>query len=991
MPQPTASQRPTAYNNYGASAPLPSRPFPSPPIPMPHASATQTTNEVNARPAQTPSRPRPFSFQLPLAPEPRWGGPSSQIEEESDDEPNWSFAPSIAPQPQSATSSHDVNLDFTQTSPPPSAPVGQQLPPRPLPGLPITLEPDVEPTHHTFNGDDYDRYSDEIDQDELFDEIENAVGAPSPSGQHRLSSSGGSILAARASASPNRSPQSTSGQSPYLTSGNANNREDGHASSPARYGDYSDDSDAEAAAGLEAMRLAAEEDKAADSRRQSGNSGFNFSGAPNTARREDEDRAGSDDGDDVYANMDFSSLAGGYNVPMTHRDDPLELIANHHNDPSGVQGQHPSTSSRGSMLASADGNVARSSSHTSMTEYSYSSPTATAHVDQAGTGGLADPSLGLRKMSFEEGSEKLYYDEPTAAGADMTAGPPDLPYMSSGSGRPLPPPPPDQIGLDTSVQNTFQGPPPGFNPADPNAFYQPHAGYSMNVPRSISLLSHPSTPRPVEPVRAKTDIKKLPLRVSTQSSAVSPDDGDLQTPAAFHLPSLPPGRRFQPGKLTARDFNACSEPWALSGLAAWLRYMAEGESELKEPAILEGLTALFTFKVADMNITIAEVLAAEVVKELYSAEFLVHEEEWLRLGPGSVSGVLYQLTGKGCYAPSAHDAEAHGRCYSRSCQRTVRKIDLHSQNTRPGTDWATFYNLTKEEVDKATKKSVELQNNLHEVVTSEDIYMDNLNVLCTLYRDALKTANPPIISPKRLSTFLRDVFGKVDAVKVANEEHLLPQLKYRQQEQGPWISGISDIFRHWIRKAKAAYIDYAANFPQANFLMKQEEAKNTMFVNFVNEARNNKLSNRLEWASFLRAPITRLQRYTLLLSTVQKNTPPEATTELANLQKAIDEIKAVTIECDSRVAEMGKKAEMYDLHSRLVLRPEMKHVELNLTHLGREILHRGDLQRTGSNRFTLVQTHAILLDNYLVLAKLVQTKEAGSAAKFDVSKMVRPS
>jgi hypothetical protein len=419
--------------------------------------------------------------------------------------------------------------------------------------------------------------------------------------------------------------------------------------------------------------------------------------------------------------------------------------------------------------------------------------------------------------------------------------------------------------------------------------------------------------------------------------------------------------------------------------------MTEGEQDLKEGAITEGLIALFTHKVPTMNIADAETLSSRVVSEMYKAGTLVHEEEWLKFSSETMTGVIFQLTGAGCYAPMLHNYTTPGRCYSHHCQRTLKKLDLQQAGAPQSADWATFYKLKKEDIEGVNKKEVERQNILHEIVEGEDNYMERLDVLRTLYRDRLETANPPVIPPKKLMKFLKDVFGKVDAVRLANSEHLLPQMKYRQQEQGPWVVGFSDIFREWIRKAKQAYIDYAAAFPYASFLVRQEADKNMLFRHFLDEARAHKMSNKLSWDTYLKAPITRLQHYSLLLGTVLKRSTVD-NEEKRNLQIAMDEIKAVTLECDNRVAEMSRKVDLSDLQAKLILRPGMQRVELNLDHLGRELIHRGDLQRMGGNRFTWLETHALLFDHYLVLAKTVSYREADGVTKsekYDVSRLVR--
>lgn len=133
-----------------------------------------------------------------------------------------------------------------------------------------------------------------------------------------------------------------------------------------------------------------------------------------------------------------------------------------------------------------------------------------------------------------------------------------------------------------------------------------------------------------------------------------------------------------------------------------------------------------------------------------------------------------------------------------------------------------------------------------------------------------------------------------------------------------------------------------------------------------------------------------MQRYSLLLDTVHKNTLHD-TEEKANILRAIEEIKAVTHECDAKVDQQTKKVELIELSSKLFLRPGMERVELQLDQTGRELIFKGDLQRAGANRFTWLETHAILFDHYLVLAKTDVRPDGHTGRKkelYDVSKLV---
>lgn len=788
------------------------------------------------------------------------------------------------------------------------------------------------------------------------------------------------------------------------------------------YGAYSDRGDAEAEAGLAAMQMADEEDARAAAHRQSRGS-HTGSGESQNARRSQEPVEELSSDSDVHFDMD--SYGGGFSGHVHYGGLNVSLQPESYEYAKDVDDQgRPFAETRSSQRSnlSKDTDV-----HGGLYDYPIPGegqihPFAPARVDRAGTGGFSEPGALPRRLSFEDGDEATLAESENAySSATQSPSKDDIPEMFFHPGvttaRPLPPAPvasgrpvPQLMPAGTYqhserlVQYDQFGRP--MFPAAPDAYNQLLTPQGTAVPRSSSLISHSSTPQTVPPKRSQTDAdrariareKQMSLRAGSVYGTDSLGNPSLNPSAELlNLPEIPTGKRrkFNPSKLSSADFKRCSEPWALSSITAWVKEMSEGEADLKENAISEGIVALFTHKVPTMNTADAENLGVKVVASMLDSGTLVKEEEWVKFSSNEISGVLFQLTGAGCYSPRVHSEALPGRCYSHLCMRTLKKINLQNQVLEPQRkveDWVTFYSVTKDQAEKHEKKEIERQNNLHEIVTTEDLFMDQLNVLRVLYRDELAKWQPPIIAPNKRDNFVSDVFGKVDAIKQVNEDYLLAQLKYRQQEQGPWILGFSDIFREWIRKAKMPYIEYAASFPNATLLIRQEAERNILFRQFLDQARDNERSKRLGWDTYLKAPITRLQRYSLLLSTVLKHTIKE-TEEKANLIKAIDEIKLVTLECDARVADMTKNVGLAELQDKLQLRPNMTDVKLNLTHLGREIIHQGDLQRMGSNKFSWVETHAILFDHYMVLSKVLAVRDAAGGLKyekFDVSKRPIP-
>lgn len=759
-------------------------------------------------------------------------------------------------------------------------------------------------------------------------------------------------------------------------------------------GGYSDeDTDPEALAGLEAMREAERQDAEDEARRRSGtmtgvyrsSTFFSSQPAPMTQSTPEVPQ-----GSDSDVPFDLGSYGGGFDAHMSYGGDPNQLRVARNESMSESHSRSQPVSSSGSMRRSGHASESESYDHDSRPSYQYSH----ARVDAFGTGGLADPGARDRRLSYDEGDEAPLLDYSTLAPGEP---PLEIFYGSQSlTGRPLPPPPPDAYGSSAPYPTEYGSTHHIQFPSVPTytpSYYQQQPPTGPNLPRHTSLVSHPSTPQAIAPARAITDAeqrRRLQQRISgTLVSDSSGNDTANASAVTLDLPSIT--KKFSPAKLNPRDFDRCREPWALSALVAWLKAIVEGEQFLKKHQLVEALVALFTYKVPTMNIADAETLSGRLIDEMHNSEVLYDEEEWLFFSQESTSGVVYQLTGTGCYAPKLHETKEPGRCYSYHCQRTEKKVDLSDQSIlAPDEDWASYYKLTKEDVEGKDKKEIERQNILHEVVQKEENYLRELHLLITLYRDQLKNANPPLIPPKKLQAFIWDVFGKAEAAKKANEEHLLPQLKYRQKEQGPWVVGFSDIFREWIRKAKTAYLDYASQFPNASYKIRQEMERNVLFRTFLEKCQADPQSRRLGWDHYLKVPITRLQQVGFLLENALKKSIHDSD-EKRNLIIAINEIKAVTHECDMKVGEGQRRVEMQDLAFKLKLRPGMQRVELNLDHFGREVLYQGDLLRIGGSRFTWLETHGVLLDNYLVLAKTVQAKTPdgrNAFEQYDVSRLV---
>ncbi|KAI0476523.1 CNH domain-containing protein [Xylariaceae sp. FL0804] len=995
-----ASSPPSPYASYDQPATASPYSAGSSNMPPPHTNAYEavqppyspiTSSNGRSPPAtyaSSPSQaPYPTFSQIPVGPNYSSNDPNSFLNLASDSNSTPSPVPSPPPSAQGlgGLRRHPTNA--------------------PLPSRPAEAGPP-----YGSNGNTAANYGQEqLAQDSIMQDIEAELGRASGSLRSRPAA-----LDQRNGAMPDGDLQHlrrlTSNASYRSTATTLNNNEDGsgvnrylsNASTLNRNNstdpypdddDNGDESDPEGAAGAWALQQAEEDD-----RRFSTMSGsFPYFNQPEVAVQPPlpthQEEPGSDSD---YPGLDLGLMGGGHAGNLAYGS---------------LGSPHSSETMRSDANAvpPLHGNHASQRSHDS-TRYP---PFEQADVDYGGTGGFHSPST--HRLSFDEGDERVsVHSRQSGSESPRKDDYPDMFYHPGLTNRPLPaiPAGSDSSSLLSAQSPNKVGPQHGYSlSVDSRSYSGPDAYYGQNaqqlqVERSISLSSHSTSPQIVPPGRSKTDAaeeRNARLRHMRQQQQLAAQQGlpyegyESGTPSSvnYDLITLPSGRRrkFSPEKLTEDDVQCCTEPWALSSVARWIREMADGEQDLRTKTVEDGLVRLFCLKVPTMNVADAEALGTQVVESMLEAGILLPEEEWLKFGRGTISGVLWQLTGVGCYAPRLHEVdqevmhhEVPGRCYSHHCTRTLKKANLDEvmADGVKTLDWYAFYGMTKELAKQKEKKDLERQYALHEVVTSEELYMDQLEIVRVLYRDQLANSQPRIVAESRIGKFVSAVFGNAEAVQQVNKDHLLAQLKYRQKEQGPWVVGFSDIFREWVRKARIAYVDYASAFPYAQHLVKREAERNFLFKQFLDQNRNHPRAKRLDWTTYLKAPLTRLPRYPLLLDAVLHKMPHDSE-EKTNLIKAIEEIKSIAKECDARVAEEQKKVTMIELDQMLVLRPGC-HADLNLDHLGRELIHQGDLQRIGSKGVRWVDMHALLFDHYLILAKLVVSRDSRQDRKFDVSK-----
>ena len=160
-----------------------------------------------------------------------------------------------------------------------------------------------------------------------------------------------------------------------------------------------------------------------------------------------------------------------------------------------------------------------------------------------------------------------------------------------------------------------------------------------------------------------------------------------------------------------------------------------------------------------------------------------------------------------------------------------------------------------------------------ELIQTEMEYVNDLEVMDTLFVDGLRTADVPIIDRSRLDTFLHDVFHNYQSI-LELHKFLLEDLQARQLKEHPEIGAIGDLYLSAVLEFhgwREAYMEYVTHYPIAKAKVEEEKARNPRFVAFLDDLLRNPLTNRQNIVHFIYRPLPRLVRYKMLFEGIVKS------------------------------------------------------------------------------------------------------------------------
>ena len=286
-------------------------------------------------------------------------------------------------------------------------------------------------------------------------------------------------------------------------------------------------------------------------------------------------------------------------------------------------------------------------------------------------------------------------------------------------------------------------------------------------------------------------------------------------------------------------------------------------------------------------------------------------------------------------------------------------------------DWHPFYSMTDKDIQSKNGEDVETQILLHEIIRTVRRTNERLYALGTFHRSLAVHALAGS-HEKRLS--LQKLFKTADQLR-DSYTFLSKQLQIRQQEEGPWITGFSDIFAAWMWVSKSLVLHHNY-FDQVKIT---REVIKTADINAIANAGNPPPGEDSPGGSLLEcfmSPVINIRRCRMLLAAVFDNMWGRTRWGLLQIVKTAEqaehELLMDIIESLDPCAYYSKLLMEID-HSDMVIEQTSNAPvtsQFNIHSPGRMALYEGSVyMSTTHNKLKIIKAvEGRLYDDYFILA-----------------------
>ncbi|KAI8336829.1 hypothetical protein BC941DRAFT_353736 [Chlamydoabsidia padenii] len=325
-----------------------------------------------------------------------------------------------------------------------------------------------------------------------------------------------------------------------------------------------------------------------------------------------------------------------------------------------------------------------------------------------------------------------------------------------------------------------------------------------------------------------------------------------------------------------------------------------------------------------------------------ASEFYTLKDSVIESGEKVFAQGVYPLLSR-CYSPRCYPGgDDIYKCYSPNCpnKHTIKRQQLLPPTSPSafafnniqcakslGSSLASSHESTfsrswsamiPRDILKTTSDSeIKRQEAIHELIYTEEDYLRDLNLLDDLFAKPLTLAQ--CIAPDRRIDFCNQVFGNYMDILGLHRDLNKDLRDYQntcQAEGDGFVDRIGDILLRHVSKFEAIYLQYGPNVVLADYKVKMEVSSNILFQNFIREKEKQAETRKLPFRHFLVLPVTRLQRYSLLLDAVLKRTPDDHA-DKKDLAAVISTIIRVATLMDQQTVISKQQLRILQIHNQI--------------------------------------------------------------------------
>ncbi|ORZ06022.1 CNH domain-domain-containing protein [Absidia repens] len=323
----------------------------------------------------------------------------------------------------------------------------------------------------------------------------------------------------------------------------------------------------------------------------------------------------------------------------------------------------------------------------------------------------------------------------------------------------------------------------------------------------------------------------------------------------------------------------------------------------------------------------------------------------------------------GCYAPCCPNKPESQKLKQNGLERhgSLSSSVASSHDTTMSRAWSAT--VAKDVLKNTPPQEIARQEAIHELIYTEEDYVRDLNLLDELFAKSLRDAQ--CIEVERRDAFCDNVFNNYLELLTIHKE-LCRDLQDHQSlcqanNASGFVDQIGDIFLYHLPRFMDAYERYGPHVVLSEYAVKKEMANNILFQNFVHEREKQAETRKLPFRHFIILPVTRLQRYPLLIGAILKKTKDDHP-DKSTLTKCSELLRQIASAMDEGTVGSKNTLRVYEINDRIRYKATEPH-DLQLLTPGRVLLHEGPLTRRNHMVVESTEIYTFLFDHMLVMTR----------------------